>query len=95
MSALMSDLIEGSIAPGTSNAAVNAGGKLLKVVEMQLKYGKKVGTDGNRELILCGSPDISEAISSKEEEMKELERLKNEAESALQRLAEAQAKFSR
>ena len=40
MSALMSDVIEGNITPQVANATVNAGGKLLKVVEMQLKYGK-------------------------------------------------------
>jgi len=39
MSSLMSDVIEGSVTPQVSNAAVNAGGKLLKVVELQLKYG--------------------------------------------------------
>lgn len=39
MSALMSDLIEGRVAPNVGNATCNAGGKLLKVVEMQYKYG--------------------------------------------------------
>lgn len=39
MAALMSDVIEGKIPPQVANATVNAGGKLLKVVEMQLKYG--------------------------------------------------------
>jgi len=39
MSALMSDLIDGSISPNVANATVNAGGKLLKVVEMQYRYG--------------------------------------------------------
>ncbi len=39
MSALMSDLIEGNVTPQVGNATVNAGGKLLKVVELQLKYG--------------------------------------------------------
>lgn len=39
MSGLMSDVIEGRITPGVANAACNAGGKLLKVVEMQYKYG--------------------------------------------------------
>lgn len=39
MSALMSDVIEGSLSPQVSNAAVNAGGKLLKVVELQYKFG--------------------------------------------------------
>ena len=38
MSALMSDVIEGTITPEIANATVNAGGKLLKVVEMQYKY---------------------------------------------------------
>ena len=39
MSALMSDLVDGSISPMVANATVNAGGKLLKVVEMQYRYG--------------------------------------------------------
>jgi hypothetical protein len=39
MSALMSDLIEGNVAPQVGNAACNAGGKMLKAVEMQYKYG--------------------------------------------------------
>lgn len=42
MSALMCDLIEGRVTPSVGNATCNAGGKLLKVVEMQQKYG----TDG-------------------------------------------------
>lgn len=41
MSALMSDVIEGKITPQVANATVNAGGKLLKVVDLQLKYGKQ------------------------------------------------------
>lgn len=40
MSAMMSDLVNGRIAPNVGHAAVNAGGKLLKVVELRLKYGK-------------------------------------------------------
>ena len=44
MSALMSDIIQGSVSPQVGNATVNAGSKLLKVVELQLKYGKP--TDG-------------------------------------------------
>ncbi len=39
MSALMSDVVEGKIAPQVANATTNAGGKLLKVVEMTQKYG--------------------------------------------------------
>lgn len=41
MSALMSDIISERITPVVANATVNAGGKLLKVVEMQYKYGGK------------------------------------------------------
>lgn len=39
MSSLMSDLIEGAISPQVGNAACNAGSKLLRVVELQYKYG--------------------------------------------------------
>ena len=42
MSALMSDVIEGRINPVVSNAAVSAGRNLLKVVEMEYKYGGMV-----------------------------------------------------
>lgn len=41
MSALMSDLIEGRVTPNVGNATCNAGGKLLKMVDMQQKYGTK------------------------------------------------------
>ena len=41
MSALMADVIDGSMSPIVANATVNAGGKLLKVVEMQYRYGKE------------------------------------------------------
>ncbi len=51
MSALMSDLIEGSVAPQVGNATCNAGGKLLKVVEMTYKYGTK-NPDNTRVLYL-------------------------------------------
>lgn len=46
MSALMSDVIEGAITPQVANATVNAGGKLLKVVELTLKYGSS-NADGS------------------------------------------------
>jgi hypothetical protein len=38
MSALMTDVIRGSISPEVTNAACNAGGKLLKMVELEYKY---------------------------------------------------------
>lgn len=40
MSAVMSDLIAGDMTPQVGNAVCNAGSKLLKIVEMQHKYGK-------------------------------------------------------
>lgn len=43
MSALMSDMILGAMTPDVVNATCNAGGKLLKIVEMQQKYGPKGG----------------------------------------------------
>ena len=39
MSGLMSDLIEGRVTAQVGNATCNAGGKLLRVVELQYKYG--------------------------------------------------------
>jgi len=39
MSTLMSDLISGKVTPQIGNAVCNAGGKLLKIVEMKQKYG--------------------------------------------------------
>lgn len=39
MSALMSDLVAGRVTPQIGNATCNAGGKLLKIVDMQYKYG--------------------------------------------------------
>jgi hypothetical protein len=56
MSALMSDVLDGTVTPGVCNAAVNAGGKLLKVVEMQIRYG--IADRNGRRLILTGEPDL-------------------------------------
>lgn len=53
MSALMSDILEGKITPGVGNAACNAGSKLLKVVEMQARYGQ-VGKGQVKVLNLTG-----------------------------------------
>jgi len=40
MSLLMGDIATGRIHARDANAFCNAGGKLLKMVEMQYKYGK-------------------------------------------------------
>lgn len=39
MSALMGDVIEGTITPNVANAACNAGRQLLRITEMQYRYG--------------------------------------------------------
>jgi hypothetical protein len=58
MSALMSDLVGGSVSPMVGNAACNAGGKLLKVVEMQMKYGTaSASQQGRKVLFLTGTPE--------------------------------------
>jgi hypothetical protein len=41
MSAVMSDVAKGSLVPALANAIVNAGGKLLKVFELEQRYGSK------------------------------------------------------
>lgn len=40
MSGLMSDVISGRVNPGVANAACNAGGKLLKMVELEMRYAQ-------------------------------------------------------
>jgi len=57
----MTDLIEGRISPEVGNAACNAGGKLLKVVEMQMKYGQTGSGVGEKTLYLTGSPEEEQA----------------------------------
>jgi hypothetical protein len=48
----MSDLISGAVTPDIGNATCNAGGKLLKVMELQHKYGS-TQQDGSRILKLA------------------------------------------
>ena len=55
MSALMADVVEGRITPSVTHAACNAGGKLLKVVEMQHKYGTQT-EKGHKSLPLTTDP---------------------------------------
>lgn len=57
MSTVMSDLINGRMAPQVANAVCNAGGKLLKVVEMQNKYGKKPSETQEKVLVLSTGAD--------------------------------------
>lgn len=59
MSALLTDTIAGRIDPQVSNAVCNISGKLLKVVELQYKYGKTI--DGQTERLLQLTPVAPEA----------------------------------
>ena len=63
MSALMTDLIEGRVSPGIGNAACNAGGKLLKVVELQHKYGTPGPGRGSKVLDLTMNGEEVEQIA--------------------------------
>lgn len=55
MSALMSDIIEERIDARAANAVCNAGGKLLKIVELQQKYGVPAGQSADKCLQLAPS----------------------------------------
>jgi hypothetical protein len=52
MSALMSDIIEGRVTPNIGNATCKAAGQLLRVVELQMKYGT-AGEGGGKVLRLA------------------------------------------
>lgn len=58
MSALVSDIIEEKIDANTANAVTNAGRQLLRVVELEYRYGGRVhgepDEDGERSLKLIG-----------------------------------------
>lgn len=54
MDALLYDLATGRIPPEQGNAMCNAGGKLLKVCEMEARYGRALGTTAqDKTLILA------------------------------------------
>lgn len=52
MSALMSDILDERIEPRAANAVCNAGGKLLKMVELEHKYGSPKQSGPERTLQL-------------------------------------------
>jgi hypothetical protein len=58
MGAIMADVLSGKVTPQVANAAVNAGGKLLKVVEMQIQYGTKQGSGQDKILELVDSTSL-------------------------------------
>jgi hypothetical protein len=52
MSSLMTDVLTGKVDPDVANAACNAGGKVIRLVELQYKYGKRVpGAPGSNMLL--------------------------------------------
>lgn len=56
----MSDLIEGRMSPAVGNATCNAGGKLLKMVEMQYRYGapgSAAGEEGKNKILHLAAPE--------------------------------------
>ncbi len=55
MSLLMSDLISGRVSAQVGNAVCNAGGKLLKIVEMQHRYGTPEGQQPKEKIITLAS----------------------------------------
>jgi len=63
MSSLMTDLLEGRVPHQIGNAVTNAGGKMLKAVELQEKYGTKGPNGADRSLVLA---DLSLAPPSLE-----------------------------
>ncbi len=79
MSALIPDVLEGNVSPSVANAVVNAGGKLLKAAEMQIRYGHP-DAQGRKILHLTGenaqeeSPTVLKLrrIASLEAEIKAL-----------------------
>ena len=52
MAALRADVVGGRIEPNRANAACNVAGKLIRMVEMQHKYGKQVAGSESRLLEL-------------------------------------------
>ena len=61
MSALMSDIIACRVTPQVGNAVCNAGGKMLKVVELQMRYGSAKTPNGERTLQLVPALELGES----------------------------------
>jgi hypothetical protein len=60
MAALLADTIAGRIEPQRANASCNVAGKLIRMVELQHKYGRQV--EGSTERMLALTP-IADAAS--------------------------------
>jgi hypothetical protein len=56
LTATITDVLEEEITTNQANVVVNAIGKVLKVVELQQKYGKPKADGRDRDLVLSGQP---------------------------------------
>lgn len=54
MTALMADTVMGRVQPQTANATCNVAGKIIRMVELQHKYGRQV--EGSTERLLALTP---------------------------------------
>lgn len=54
MTALMADTVMGRVQPQTANATCNVAGKIIRMVELQHKYGRQV--EGTTERMLALTP---------------------------------------
>ena len=54
MTALMADTVMGRVQPQTANATCNVAGKIIRMVELQHKYGRQV--EGSTERMLALTP---------------------------------------
>lgn len=62
MSSMMGDLIAGRITPQVGNAVCNVGGKLLKIVEMQQRYGTSGAGPSAKTLKLADIPLVVDGL---------------------------------
>lgn len=85
MSGLMSDVVLGSISPVVSNAAVNAGGKLLKAHEMEKKYASR-DKDGSSRVQLVREDTDENQEALKHQQRERLIEAKKHIEEQLSRL---------
>jgi hypothetical protein len=60
LTATITDVLEENVTTNQANVVVNAIGKVLKVVELQFKYGKpRTDRGGERDLVLIGGQNAA------------------------------------
>lgn len=63
-SCLISDLAKKTVVPNVGNAMCNAGGKIIKMVELEIRYGQHVPGHGRKLLtVSVGTESIDESKS--------------------------------